>query len=319
MNNSPFEKLNHRRLTADEIELRPRIFEAQKGSYYAELSLYLKVQTVRKVLNDIFGIENWMCRDYEVKGKDFCEISIRNPETGEWIAKGGCGGESNFFEAGKAEASDAFKRAAQNWNIGKELLNEPVFGWGIYYPVSELAVSKKTYKGVDKADKVYLYLKDGYRLELTDIKYNDQDKISELEVTEFLGPLRKGSIRWPNNQGSPDFSTSDENKEEKKSPDEQKLQTFVKDMDNLKTNWELLYKYFGIESTNQMTDEMIDEAYKIKKISPSSTSPTPASDSAPKAENSAKPTKPDALDSVNAAQNANAGAEDYLKALGIIA
>lgn len=90
-------------------------------------------------------------------------------------------------------------------------------------------------------------------------------------------------------------------------------------MDNLKTNWELLYKYFGIESTNQITDEMIDEAYKIKKVSPSSTSPTPASDSAPKAENSAKPTKPDALDSVNAAQNANAGAEDYLKALGIIA
>ena len=103
MNNSPFEKLNHRRLSADEIELRPRIVEAQKGSYYAELSFYLKVQTVRKVLNEIFGIENWMCRDYEVKGKDFCEISIRNPETGEWIAKGGCGGESNFFEAGKAE------------------------------------------------------------------------------------------------------------------------------------------------------------------------------------------------------------------------
>jgi len=317
MNNSPFEKLNSRRLSADEIELRTRIVEA-RGSYYAELSLYLKVQTVRKVLNEIFGIENWMCRDYEVKGKDFCEISIRNSETGEWIAKGGCGGESNFFEAGKAEASDAFKRAAQNWNIGKELLNEPVFGWGIYYPVSELAVSKKTYKGVDKADKVYLYLNDAYHLELTDIKYDDQDRISELEVTEFLGPLKKGSIRWPNNQSIPG-SASDEKKEEKKKPDEMKLQTFVKDMDNLKTNWELLYKYFGVESTNQMTDEMIDEAYKIKKVSPSSTSPTPASDSAPKVENAAKPTKPNALESVQVAQNANAGAEDYLRALGIIA
>ena len=54
----------------------------------------------------------------------FCKIGVRNSETGEWIWKSDTG-SSGGFEEEKSLASDAFKRAAVSWGIGRELYSVP--------------------------------------------------------------------------------------------------------------------------------------------------------------------------------------------------
>lgn len=50
--------------------------------------------------------------------------NIHKNEAGEWITKEDVGELSNVA-ANKGRASDAFKRAATNWGIGRELYSSP--------------------------------------------------------------------------------------------------------------------------------------------------------------------------------------------------
>lgn len=74
------------------------------------------------ILDETVGPENWQKEYYEVKGNVYCRVGI-NTESG-WAWKADCGIESNV-DAQKGEASDAFKRAAVNWGIGRELYSGP--------------------------------------------------------------------------------------------------------------------------------------------------------------------------------------------------
>ena len=74
-------------------------------------------------LDEAVGAMNWG-KDYrEIKGHLFCGVWIRG-EDGEKVWKWDVGTESNT-EATKGEASDAFKRACFNWNIGRDLYDLP--------------------------------------------------------------------------------------------------------------------------------------------------------------------------------------------------
>jgi hypothetical protein len=84
----------------------------------ATMVSYIDARDVQDLLDDVVGPENWQT-DYKVINENmFCGIGIKTPDG--WVWKFDCGVESNV-EQEKGEASDAFKRAAVQWGIGRFL------------------------------------------------------------------------------------------------------------------------------------------------------------------------------------------------------
>ena len=111
--------MEFRNLRADEIMVRPTDTKT-KGS--ATLLLYQDQRCAMDILDETVGPENWQKDYYEVKGNVYCRIGIKCGD--EWVWKADCGVESNV-DAQKGEASDAAKRAAVCWGIGRELYTAP--------------------------------------------------------------------------------------------------------------------------------------------------------------------------------------------------
>jgi hypothetical protein len=87
---------------------------------------YIDARDVQNRLDEVVGAENWQV-DYKVVGNLFMAgIGIRVPtETPdknyfEWVWKWDTGTESNI-EVDKGLVSDAFKRAAVQWGVGRFL------------------------------------------------------------------------------------------------------------------------------------------------------------------------------------------------------
>lgn len=76
---------------------------------------YLNARDVMKRLDDVVGMENWQCK-YPYAG--CCELSVRID--GDWITKTNFAGETQV-EGEKGQASDAFKRAAVLFGVGRYL------------------------------------------------------------------------------------------------------------------------------------------------------------------------------------------------------
>lgn len=110
-------------LEAEEIECRV----SRVTNSGVELLLYKDARCDMRILDETVGQSNWQCRYYEHKGTLFCSIGVRLERDGgetEWVWKDNAGAPSNM-EAAKGEASDAFKRAAFAWGIGRELYTAP--------------------------------------------------------------------------------------------------------------------------------------------------------------------------------------------------
>lgn len=108
-----------RNLRPDEIQIRPTDTK-YKGS--CTLLAYQDARAAMDILDETVGAENWQKEYYEVKGNVYCRIGV-NTDNG-WVWKSDCGMESNV-DAAKGEASDATKRAAVCWGIGRELYTIP--------------------------------------------------------------------------------------------------------------------------------------------------------------------------------------------------
>ncbi len=112
------------------------------NQFWASCVAYIDARDVQDLLDDVVGPENWQCKYEEHKGNLFCSIGIRTidifgrAEEGDeincWTWKSDCGTESNV-EKQKGEASDAFKRAAVMWGIGRFLYSKEI----VKLPVKE--------------------------------------------------------------------------------------------------------------------------------------------------------------------------------------
>ena len=104
---------------------------------------YIDARDVMKRLDDVVGTVNWQCR-YPFAG--CCEIGIR--ESGDtWIWKSNGAGETDV-EGEKGQYSDAFKRAAVMWGVGRYLYylkNQwvPIVPAGRSYKLAETPVLPK--------------------------------------------------------------------------------------------------------------------------------------------------------------------------------
>lgn len=128
-----------RPLTSEEIDCRVSMCR-ENG---VTLLLYKDARVDQNILDETFGIFGWQRSHQLIDGNLYCTVSVRNPETGEWIHKQDVGKESNA-EKEKGQASDSFKRACFNLGIGRELYTAPF----IWIP-QELVTIKKDNKGKD--------------------------------------------------------------------------------------------------------------------------------------------------------------------------
>lgn len=126
-----------RPLTSEEIDCRVSTCK-ENG---VTLLLYKDARVDQNILDETFGIFGWQRSHQLIDGNLYCTVSIRNPETGEWVHKQDVGKESNA-EKEKGQASDSFKRACFNLGIGRELYTAPF----IWIP-QELVTIKKDDKG----------------------------------------------------------------------------------------------------------------------------------------------------------------------------
>ena len=82
---------------------------------------YIDARDVMQRLDEVMGLD-WQNRHHESGGKTFCDIGLRID--GEWIWRSGGAGDSDV-EAEKGAISDAFKRAAVLFGIGRYLYALP--------------------------------------------------------------------------------------------------------------------------------------------------------------------------------------------------
>ena len=90
--------------------------ERPKGSALA----YIDARTVMDRLDTVCGPAGWQNRYVMEGAKTVCEIGIKCGD--EWVWKADGAGDSDI-EAEKGALSDAFKRAAVRWGIGRYLYN----------------------------------------------------------------------------------------------------------------------------------------------------------------------------------------------------
>lgn len=79
---------------------------------------YIDARDVMDRLDAVCGPENWQSRYPHATDKTVCEIGIKVGD--EWVWKADGAGNTDF-EADKGALSDAFKRAAVRWGIGRYL------------------------------------------------------------------------------------------------------------------------------------------------------------------------------------------------------
>lgn len=115
--------VNFRTLRADEIDLRAQSITA-KGLI---LLCYQDARAAMNLLDETVGCLNWQNDYVIIDDVLYCKISIYDDAKNQWITKIDAGTESNT-EAEKGRASDAFKRAAVRFGIGRELYTSP-FIW----------------------------------------------------------------------------------------------------------------------------------------------------------------------------------------------
>ena len=103
----------------EEVEAKVQVTTQDKTKGMAVF--YLDVRAVQERLDRVLGTFGW--RNEYVLWQDksqICGLSIYNAERGEWVAKYD-GAENSDIEAVKGGLTDAFKRAAVLWGIGRYL------------------------------------------------------------------------------------------------------------------------------------------------------------------------------------------------------
>lgn len=95
-----------------------RVFSSEGTESTAMVLAYLDARDVMDRLDDLVGPQNWQCRYSHTEKKTVCDIGIK--VDGEWVWKADGAGDTDV-EAEKGALSDAFKRAAVRWGMGRYL------------------------------------------------------------------------------------------------------------------------------------------------------------------------------------------------------
>lgn len=216
--------MTFRKLTANEIDCRVAS-TSDKGSLM--LLLYKDARVDQKILDENFGIFGWQRKHEMIGGNLYCTVSVKNPETGEWVSKQDVGTESNT-EKEKGQASDSFKRACFNLGIGRELYTAPTI-W----------IQKGDYNPNEKGSTYD-------RFSVTNIGYDKDGNINKLTIKN--NRLKKVVFTYGTEKDSvPGYPSREE-----------MVKTIKKHYPEGTTALEKLLKHFdNAESIETLTDEQI--------------------------------------------------------------
>lgn len=126
-------KTKIRLLKAEEIDVRV-------GAIYKKgitLLLYKNARVDMSILDELYTPYGWMRKHMKVDDVMFCELLVKDPETGTWVSKMDVGAPS-YSEPIKGACSDSFKRAATNLGIGRELYTSPF----IWVDINEVTIKE---------------------------------------------------------------------------------------------------------------------------------------------------------------------------------
>jgi hypothetical protein len=91
------------------------------GKPWAKVLCYIQARAVQNRLDEVFGIFGWKDTYRHDNGSCICSLSVRDPETNEWVTKEN-GSQETDIEAFKGGISGAFKRVASSgFGIGRYL------------------------------------------------------------------------------------------------------------------------------------------------------------------------------------------------------
>lgn len=149
--------IKFRSLRADEVDCKVKMVKSNG----VMILLYKDARVDQRLLDEVVGPEYWQRSHELINGNLFCSIGIYIKDIGQWVWKQDVGTESQT-EAEKGQASDAFKRAAFNWGIGRELYTAPF----IWIPADKCNISQGN-KCYDKFVCTHMEVVDGNITALT--------------------------------------------------------------------------------------------------------------------------------------------------------
>lgn len=106
----------------NEVKWRLQQSGVGKNGFWAQAIAYIDARAVMDRLDEQVGVNNWS--DRYIKHDDCVECTISLFIDGKWIDKSDVGEFTNI-EKNKGGYSDAFKRAAVKWGIGRYLYEIP--------------------------------------------------------------------------------------------------------------------------------------------------------------------------------------------------
>lgn len=116
-----FERLS--KLDPKVIKRKTTKYKDKKTGQEKQFSVsYISARTVMNMLDSIVGPVNWRA-EYTLLTETVIACTLYIRLDGEWLGKTDVGTPSDI-EPAKGAVSDAFKRAAVHWGIGRELYNE---------------------------------------------------------------------------------------------------------------------------------------------------------------------------------------------------
>ena len=186
--------------TFDEIEWR--VLRVSKKKPVAQVAAYVDSRAIQKRLDEVVGRENWQNEFETVTGSDngstahICKLSIYYPERGEWITKSDGAGCTDV-EPIKGGLSNAFKRAASMWSIGRYL-----------YELKNIWASIDEYKAIEQHEYPEL-----------ERKYNQF--LKDREKNKGQAPKQTGQKKQTKQQPAqtvPNASTQPQNVQQQQAP-----------------------------------------------------------------------------------------------------
>lgn len=173
-------------------EIEWRVVSTSKDKSKGLVAAFVDSRAIQKRLDAVLGRENWQNNFRTITGSNnaltshICEISIFYPERGEWITKSD-GAGCTEIEPIKGGLSNAFKRAASMWGIGRYL-----------YELTDIWAILKDGKYIDKTEmprlrKEYTQFVNGY---LTKINGKNREQNSNCspkttEQAKSTGPIQQ--------------------------------------------------------------------------------------------------------------------------------
>lgn len=176
------------------VELKKEIpfkFKPQSVKFgRAVIVTYIDARDVQDTLDDVCGPENWQNEYTTIDGNLYCKIGINVQGTG-WVYKSDCGTESNM-EKEKGQSSDAFKRAAVQWGVGRFLYRQKM-----------IELKTADYKGKEKPctdDGKILWNNDEITAYIRKHKLNVTNKTSSSAVSS------PKSSKYQKTDGKPEYT-----------------------------------------------------------------------------------------------------------------